>query len=102
MGLPGVRSTASPEQTSRLAKRGCLPSVHERARIFLLLADVITHLDKPTATADVKKVGLLRSCQGHGPAIMTYRVLQCFFENPCADRGGYGLGLCIPCLYLLE
>lgn len=82
MGLPGVRSAASPEQTSRLAKRGCLPSVHERARIFLLLADVITRLDKPTAAADVKKVGLLPTCQGHGPALTRSRkILQCFYEN---------------------
>lgn len=56
MSLPGVRSTASPEQAARLAKRGCLPSIHERARIFLLLAEVINRIGKPQAAADVRKV----------------------------------------------
>lgn len=57
MSLPGVRSAASAEQAARLAKRGCLPSVHERARIFLLLADVIKQEGKPQAAVEVKKVG---------------------------------------------
>lgn len=56
MSLPGVRSPASAEQAARLAKRGCLPSVHERARIFLLLAEVITSIGKPQAAAEVRKV----------------------------------------------
>ena len=57
MSLPGVRSPASPEQAARLAKRGCLASVHERARIYLLLAEVITRIGKPQAATDVRKVG---------------------------------------------
>jgi hypothetical protein len=59
MSLPGVRSTASPEQAARLDKRGCLPSIHERARIFLLLAEVINRIGKPQAAADMRKVSTL-------------------------------------------
>lgn len=58
MSLPGVRSPATPEQAARLARRGCLPSVHERASIFLLLAEAITQLGKGPAAAEAKKVGL--------------------------------------------
>ncbi|KAF8072682.1 TTC21B [Scenedesmus sp. PABB004] len=44
MALPGVCSAASPEQAARLARRGCLPSLHERATVFLLLAEVVGRL----------------------------------------------------------
>lgn len=81
MSLPGVRSAASPEQAARLAKRGCLPSVHERARIFLLLAEVITRISKPQAAADVRKVrpdasaALVLDCDSALKAILCYQVL---------------------------
>lgn len=61
MSLPGVRSPASSEQAARLAKRGCLASVHERARIYLLLAEVTTSIGKPQAATEVRKV-----CGVHG------------------------------------
>ncbi|KAF6259487.1 intraflagellar transport protein [Scenedesmus sp. NREL 46B-D3] len=46
MALPGVRTAATSEQAARLAKRGCLPSVHERCSIYLLLVDTIGKLNK--------------------------------------------------------
>lgn len=63
MSLPDVRHPASAEQAARLAKRGCLPSVHERARIFLLLAEVITRIGKPQAAAEVRKVRADLQCR---------------------------------------
>lgn len=43
--LPGVRSPlASREQRERLAKKGMEPSTHERASVFLLLAEVHSKL----------------------------------------------------------
>lgn len=60
MSLPGVRSCAAPEQAARLAKRGCLPSLHERASIFLLLAEAITQQGLPGAAADARKVSHAR------------------------------------------
>jgi hypothetical protein len=72
MSLPGVRSWAAPEQAARLAKRGCLPSLHERASIFLLLADVITQQGRPGAAAEATQVHArgklevwLRACALH-------------------------------------
>jgi tetratricopeptide repeat protein 21B len=68
MGLPGVRSPAAPEQAARLAKRGCLPSLHERASIFLLLAEAVTKQGKVTAAADARKVGNTGACRAEGHA----------------------------------
>jgi tetratricopeptide repeat protein 21B len=56
MALPGVRTAATAEQAARLAKRDCLPSVHERASIYLLLVEVIGKLNKGQETPEAKKV----------------------------------------------
>lgn len=56
MALPGVRTAATPEQAAWLAKRGCLPSVHERASIYLLLVEIIGKLNKGQETPEAKKV----------------------------------------------
>lgn len=43
--LPGVRAAlTSREQRERLAKKGMEPSTHERASVFLLLAEVHSKL----------------------------------------------------------
>uniref|UniRef100_A0A383W643 Uncharacterized protein n=1 Tax=Tetradesmus obliquus TaxID=3088 RepID=A0A383W643_TETOB len=55
MALPGVRTAATPEQAAWLAKRGCLPSVHERASIYLLLVEIIGKLNKGQETPEAKK-----------------------------------------------
>lgn len=92
MSLPGVRSAASPEQAARLAKRGCLPSVHERARIFLLLAEVITRIGKPQAAADVRKVkptvGLVKPTEG---------LCVCALKHPNCGCMGRWLGTNFAC-----
>lgn len=56
LSLPGVQSAPTPEQTARLARRGCLPSLHERASIYLLLADVIMRLAKGGEAPEARKV----------------------------------------------
>lgn len=58
LALPGVRSTPNAEQAARLAKKGCLPTLHERADIYLLLIDVVGKLNKGQDSVEAKKVGL--------------------------------------------
>ena len=40
MAAPGIRAPLSQEQRDRLSKKGLEPSAHERASVFLLLAEV--------------------------------------------------------------
>lgn len=56
LALPGVRGTLNAEQAARLAKKGCLPSLHERASIYLLLVEVIGKLTRSPDSAEAKKV----------------------------------------------
>lgn len=56
LALPGVRSALNGEQATRLAKKGCLPSLHERAGIYLLLIEVIGKLTKGQHSDQAKKV----------------------------------------------
>jgi tetratricopeptide repeat protein 21B len=72
MALPGVRTAATPEQAARLAKRGCLPSVHERASIYLLLLEIIGKLNKGQETPDAKKVSC-HQCRGSSAALQHRR-----------------------------
>jgi tetratricopeptide repeat protein 21B len=65
MALPGVRTAATAEQAARLAKRGCLPSVHERASIYLLLVEIFGKLNKGQESPEAKKVSppvLMQQC----------------------------------------
>ncbi|GBF90474.1 hypothetical protein Rsub_03470 [Raphidocelis subcapitata] len=44
LAAPGVRAPLSAEQRERLSRRGLEPSLHERASVFLLLAEVLQRL----------------------------------------------------------
>jgi hypothetical protein len=44
LAAPGVRTPLSPAQRERLARGGLAPSDHERASVFLLLAEVHSKL----------------------------------------------------------
>ena len=57
INLPGVRTALKPEQRDRLgARRIQEPSMHERATIYLLLADVLGRLSKLPDAPEAKKV----------------------------------------------
>lgn len=79
MALPGVRTAPTPEQASRLARKGCLPSVHERATIFLLLVEVTGKINKGQETPEAKKVSwhrLVQALRELWPACYPTRVLS--------------------------
>ena len=66
MNLPGVRTALRPEQQQAAARQGSggggggrrvhAPTLHERATIYLLLADVLGRLSKLPDAPEAKKV----------------------------------------------
>ena len=57
INLPGVRTPLKPEQKQKLAGRRVIePSLHERATIYLLLADVLGRISKLPDAPEAKKV----------------------------------------------
>lgn len=80
LAAPGVRAPLSPEQRDRLARRGLEPSLHERASVFLLLADVLQRLweqARPEAAAG----------QGQGPGQAARRLGE---EAECTEARKVG------------
>ncbi len=73
MNLPGVRTALTPQQRSRLNRKVVEPTLHERATIYLLLADVLARMSKIPDAPEAKKVGtrtervsqLLEWCREH-------------------------------------
>jgi len=55
INLPGVRTALKPEQRARLGPRVQPPTLHERASIYLLLADVLGRLSKLPDAPEAKK-----------------------------------------------
>jgi len=55
--LPGVRGDLAPEQRARLAAKGAEPTLHQRATIFLLLAEVTASAGSASDVEDAKRVG---------------------------------------------
>lgn len=68
MSLPGVRVQLKQEQRARMTRRVIEPQQHERASIFLLLAQVLSRLSKLPDAPEAKKVGVPRAlvCAGGG------------------------------------
>lgn len=56
MALPGVRTALTPQQRQRLGRRVVEPSLHERATVYLLLAEVLSRLSKMPDAPEAKKV----------------------------------------------
>lgn len=57
MNLPGVRTVLTAQQRARLGRRVTDPTTHERATIYLLLAEVLSRLSKIPDAPEAKKVG---------------------------------------------
>lgn len=57
MNLPGVRTALTPQQRARLNRKVVEPTLHERATIYLLLADVLARMSKIPDAPEAKKVG---------------------------------------------
>ncbi|KAG2502129.1 hypothetical protein HYH03_000619 [Edaphochlamys debaryana] len=55
MNLPGVRTQLSAQQRSRLGRKVTEPTLHERATIYLLLADVLARISKIPDAPEAKK-----------------------------------------------
>jgi len=55
MNLPGVRTPLRSEQRQRLTRRVFEPTLHERATIYLLLAEVLGRLSKLPDAPEAKK-----------------------------------------------
>lgn len=62
LALPGVQTPVNAEQALRLSRKGCLPSLHERAHVYLQLADVCTKLGKSQDCPEARKVNRSCSC----------------------------------------
>lgn len=56
MSMPGVRTALTPAQRERLGRKGLEPTLHERATIYLLLAEVLTKTSKMADAPEAKKV----------------------------------------------
>ena len=56
MGLPGVRSSLSTQQSARMTRRVIEPQLHERATIYLLLAQCLSRLSSKPDVPEAKKV----------------------------------------------
>ena len=66
MNLPGVKTPLKADQKARLLAGGrkggfAEPSLHERASIYLMLADVLNKLSKGQDAPEAKKVRERRS-----------------------------------------
>jgi hypothetical protein len=61
MNLPGVRTALDPKQRQRLTRRVVEPSTHERASIYLLLAEVLSRISKLPDAPEAKKVSGYRA-----------------------------------------
>lgn len=57
MSLPGVRTALTPQQRARLTRRVVEPTLHDRASLFLLMAEVLSRLSKLPDAPEAKKVG---------------------------------------------
>lgn len=55
MNLPGVRTALTPQQRARLNRKVVEPTLHERATIYLLLADVLARMSKIPDAPEAKK-----------------------------------------------
>ncbi|GIL85609.1 hypothetical protein Vretimale_13293 [Volvox reticuliferus] len=55
MNLPGVRTPLTAQQRARLGRKVVEPTLHERATIYLLLADVLTRISKMPDAPEAKK-----------------------------------------------
>ncbi|KAL6760145.1 intraflagellar transport protein [Haematococcus lacustris] len=55
MNLPGVRSPLTAQQRARLTRRVAEPSLHERASVYLLLAEVLARSSKLPEAPEAKK-----------------------------------------------
>ncbi|KXZ45770.1 hypothetical protein GPECTOR_50g563 [Gonium pectorale] len=55
MNLPGVRTALSSQQRARLGRKVVEPTLHERATIYLLLADVLARISKIPDAPEAKK-----------------------------------------------
>ncbi len=66
MALPGVRTALTPQQRARQIRRTAEPTMHERASLFLLMAEVLSRLSKLPDAPEAKKVPgwPLDSCVG--------------------------------------
>jgi hypothetical protein len=56
MSMPGVRTTLTPQQRAKLGRAATTPSLHERATVYLLLAEVLTRLSTMPDPPEAKKV----------------------------------------------
>jgi len=56
MSLPGVRQPLTTQQRARMTRRVIEPQLHERATIFLLLAQCLSRLSKLPDAPEAKKV----------------------------------------------
>ncbi|EFJ52945.1 hypothetical protein VOLCADRAFT_78980 [Volvox carteri f. nagariensis] len=55
MNLPGVRTPLSAQQRARMGRKVVEPTLHERATIYLLLADVLARISKIPDAPEAKK-----------------------------------------------
>ena len=55
MNLPGVRTAMSPQQRARFTRKVVEPSLHERATIYLMLADLLAKMSKMPDAPEAKK-----------------------------------------------
>ncbi|KAG1671374.1 hypothetical protein FOA52_002984 [Chlamydomonas sp. UWO 241] len=71
INLTGVRTALKPEQRARLGPRVATPTMHERATIYLLLADVLGRLSKLTDAPEAKKYisDAMREFEGTGEEV---------------------------------
>jgi tetratricopeptide repeat protein 21B len=70
MALPGVRTPLTPAQRQRLAAKGAEPSLHDRASLYVLMAEALL---RGGTAADVSQAREVRECAAAPAAVMLWR-----------------------------
>lgn len=98
MQLPGVRSALKPEQRAavqaRAGRRVVEPTLHERATIYLLLADVLGRLSKLPDAPEAKKYisDAMREFEGTSEEVRGGWGVQGEFKGAAEVKRGGGMG----------